>query len=524
MQDSRYVADRLTVASERVNLSSPALVRAAIDTGEGESGAGGSLLVRTGTHTGRSPKDKFIVRSADAVASVCWDSNQPMQPENFDRLLEDMLGYAQQIPIYRQDLQACRDPDYALKVRIYGERAWHALFLTNLLSPSDTPNSRPDFTIINCPGFRADVERHGCRSETVIALNFEHRLVLIGGTGYGGENKKSVFTLLNHILPEADVMPMHCSANHALGNPSDSALFFGLSGTGKTTLSSDPNRVLIGDDEHGWSRRGIFNFEGGCYAKTLNLDPVAEPAIHAATRTPGTILENVVRNAQTGEVDFFDSSLTENGRCAYGIEMVAGASLTGRGGHPKNLFMLTCDAFGVLPAIARLSPAQAEYHFLSGFTSKVAGTERGVNEPLPVFSACFGQPFLTRRATDYGRLLRRRIDEFGPACWLINTGWSGGGLGVGHRMPIASTRAVLAAVHDGKAHKAEFRIDPNFGFAVPAAIEGVDTQLLTPRAAWGDGQAFDATTTQLSSMFNKNFRRFEAGASSDTRLSMPRSG
>ena len=525
MQDNEAISPELDipVVAARTDLSATDLFAQAIANDEGMEGPGGSLLVRTGAHTGRSPADKFIVKSGDALQSVCWNNNKPMEASRFDQLKTDMINYARSVPMYRQDLRASCDPAYSLHVRLFSEWAWHALFLRNLLLVPDhgTMNLEADFTIVNCPGFLADPSRHGCCSETVIAFDFEQRLVLIGGTGYGGENKKSVFTLLNHILPVSDVLPMHCSANHARENSQDSALFFGLSGTGKTTLSSDPNRVLIGDDEHGWSDQGIFNFEGGCYAKTLNLDPLAEPSIHAASMMPGTILENVFRDSQTGKLDYFNSSITENGRCAYSIESIADASMSGQAGHPRNLFMLTCDVYGVLPALARLSPAQAEYYFLSGFTSKLAGTERGVSEPRPVFSACFGQPFLTRPATEYGRLLRRRLSQCGTACWLVNTGWTGGGFGVGHRMPIASTRALLASVHDGKAQMADFRRDQHFGFDVPMAIEGVENSLLDPRAAWESKQEFDRTKGQLVAMFCENFRLFKDDVSSDVAAAIP---
>ncbi|MFN4101285.1 MAG: phosphoenolpyruvate carboxykinase (ATP), partial [Pararhodobacter sp.] len=342
----------------------------------------------------------------------------------------------------------------------------------------------------------------------VIALNFERKVILIANTEYAGENKKSVFTLLNYILPGKGVMAMHCSANHAIGNPEDTAVFFGLSGTGKTTLSADPSRTLIGDDEHGWSESGIFNFEGGCYAKTINLSAEAEPEIYATTSKFGTVVENMVFDPETLELDFADSSLTENMRCAYPLDFISNASDNGLGGHPKNVILLTCDAYGVLPPIARLTPAQAMYHFLSGFTSKTPGTERGVVEPVPTFSTCFGAPFMPRRPEVYGKLLQAKIGEFGSECWLVNTGWTGGAYGTGKRMPIKATRALLTAALNGSLSKGQFRKDPNFGFEVPVSCDGVDTGLLDPRSTWADPAAYDAQAQKLVGMFSENFAQY----------------
>ena len=395
-----------------------------------------------------------------------------------------------------------------------------ALFIRHLLrrpAASELASFVPEFTIINCPSFKADPARHGCRSETVIALNFEKKLILIGNTAYAGENKKSVFTLLNYILPAKGVMPMHCSANHAIGNPDDAAIFFGLSGTGKTTLSADPSRVLIGDDEHGWSDRGIFNFEGGCYAKTINLSASAEPEIHATTSRFGTVIENMVFDPETLVLDFEDNSITDNMRCAYPLEAISNASATSLGGQPKNVIMLTCDAFGVLPPIARLTPAQAMYHFLSGFTSKTPGTEVGVTEPTPTFSTCFGAPFMPRRPEVYGKLLQQKIAQTGATCWLVNTGWTGGAFGTGKRMPIRATRALLTAALDGSLNKVEFRKDPNFGFEVPVAVPGVDAQLLDPRQTWADPAAYDAQARKLVSMFSDNFAQYADKIDDDVR-------
>jgi len=368
----------------------------------------------------------------------------------------------------------------------------------------------PGFTVINCPTFEADPARHGCRSETVIAVSFEKKLVLIGGTSYAGENKKSIFSILNYLLPEAGVMPMHCSANHAKDDPSDAAIFFGLSGTGKTTLSADPDRVLIGDDEHGWTDTATFNFEGGCYAKTIDLSADAEPEIYATTKMFSTVIENMVYDPVTKELDFQDDSLTPNMRCAYPLDYISNASDTGMGGVPKNIVMLTCDAFGVLPPIAKLTPAQAMYHFLSGFTSKVAGTEKGVTEPQPTFSTCFGAPFMPRRPEDYGNLLREKIAKHGANCWLVNTGWTGGAYGTGSRMPIRSTRALLTAALNGNLEAGKFRMDDVFGFAVPVACEGVAEILLDPRRTWDKSDAYDRQAARLVAMFNENFKQYEA--------------
>jgi phosphoenolpyruvate carboxykinase (ATP) len=494
------------------NLLEPALMQAAVARGEGELGRGGAFLVSTGRHTGRSPMDKFVVREPLVEDTIWWDNNTPMAPEAFDRLLADMRAHLRGGELFVQDLYAAADPAHRLNVRVITELAWHGLFIRHLLrrpDPADLSDFVPGFTILNCPSFQADPARHGCRSGTVIAISFERKLILIGGTAYAGENKKSVFTVLNHLLPEKGVMPMHCSANHARGDENDVAVFFGLSGTGKTTLSADPDRILIGDDEHGWSDEGTFNFEGGCYAKTINLSPKAEPEIYATTARFGTVVENMVYNPHTRELDFADDSLTANTRCAYPLEAISNASPTGRGGAPKNIVMLTCDAFGVLPPIARLTPAQAMYHFLSGFTSKVAGTERGVTEPQPTFSTCFGAPFMPRRPEAYGALLGDRIARSGASCWLVNTGWTGGAYGSGRRMPIAATRALLTAALNGSLNRAAFRRDPTFGFEVPVDVPGVDAALLDPRSTWDDPAAYDAQASKLAAMFAENFRQYE---------------
>ena len=493
------------------NQIEPTLVTAAVQRGEGKLGLGGAFLCETGRFTGRSPKDKFVVRTPSVEGTIWWDNNAPMAPAAFDQLYADMLAHMQGRDYFVQDLYAGADPIHRVDLRMVTELAWHGLFIRHLLrrpAREELDSFSPAWTVINCPTFKADPARHGCRSETVIALNFDRKLILIANTAYAGENKKAVFTLLNYLLPDTGVMPMHCSANHAIGNPDDTAVFFGLSGTGKTTLSADPSRTLIGDDEHGWSDRGAFNFEGGCYAKTINLSAEAEPEIFATTHRFATVVENMVYDPETYELDFDDDSLTANTRCAYPLDYISNASATGLGGHPKHVVMLTCDAFGVLPPIARLTPAQAMYHFLSGFTSKVAGTERGVTEPQPTFSTCFGAPFMPRRPEVYGKLLAEKIAKHGATCWLVNTGWTGGAYGVGKRMPIKATRALLAAALDGSLNAVSFRKEPNFGFDVPVALAGVDDALLDPRRTWGSTADYDAQARKLVAMFSANFAQY----------------
>jgi phosphoenolpyruvate carboxykinase (ATP) len=494
------------------NLLEPDLIAHAIGRGEGELGRGGALLVNTGSHTGRSPRDKYVVRSPGVEAAIWWDNNAAMQPDRFEQLHADMRDYAAARDLFVSDLFCGAEAGHRLPIRVVTELAWHGLFMRHMLRrPSDAEIDAfvPEYTILNCPGFQADPARHGTTGPTVIALDFERKLILIGGTGYAGENKKAVFTAMNFEMPPRDVMPMHCSANHAPDDPDDCAVFFGLSGTGKTTLSAAPDRVLIGDDEHGWSARGIFNFEGGCYAKTIHLSARAEPAIHATTAMFGTVVENMVHDPRTKEIDFDDDTLTANTRCAYPLPYIPNASESGLGGQPKHVVMLTCDAFGVLPPIARLTPAQAMYHFLSGFTAKVAGTERGVTEPQPTFSTCFGAPFMPRRPEVYGNFLRAKIAAHGARCWLVNTGWSGGAYGTGERMPIAATRALLKAALDGSLETVPHRRDPNFGFEVPVAVDGVDPALLDPRGTWADGAAYDAQARKLVAMFARNFAQYE---------------
>ncbi|RWX74604.1 phosphoenolpyruvate carboxykinase [Neorhizobium lilium] len=508
---------------ERVhyNLSEVELYEEAIRRGEADLTADGALRAITGQHTGRSPKDKFVVRDATTESQIWWDNNKPMSPEDFERLHQDMLAHAKGKTLYVQDLIGGADEVNALPTRVITELAWHALFIRNLLIRPDRDvlkRFQQKLTIINLPSFKADPARHGCRTETVIACDLANGIVLIGGTSYAGENKKSVFTVLNYLLPAKGVMPMHCSAN--VGKDEDTAVFFGLSGTGKTTLSADPSRTLIGDDEHGWGENGIFNFEGGCYAKAIKLSAEAEPEIYAATRRFGTVLENVVLD-ENRVPDFDDNSLTENTRSAYPLHFIPNASATGLAPHPKTIIMLTADAFGVMPPIAKLTPEQAMYHFLSGYTAKVAGTEKGVTEPEATFSTCFGAPFMPRHPAEYGNLLKDLIARHGVDCWLVNTGWTGGAYGTGRRMPIKATRALLASALNGSLKEAEFRIDTNFGFAVPVSVEGVDTAILDPRSTWTDGLAYDNQAGKLVSMFIRNFEKFEDHVDSKVRDAAP---
>ena len=484
----------------------------------------GALCVETGTHTGRSAQDKFVVVDDVTKDTVWWDNNKSMSQENFETLKADMMAHAQDKELFVQDLHGGADAVSKIKVRVVMMKAWHALFIRNLLirpETSELDGFSPEFTIVDLPDFKADPERHGCRSETVIACDFKNKLVLIGGTSYAGEMKKSVFSYLNFKLPESGVMPMHCSANH--NDNGEAAVFFGLSGTGKTTLSADQSRTLIGDDEHGWNDDGIFNFEGGCYAKTIRLSQESEPEIYSTTQRFGTVLENVILD-ENRKPDFDDGSLTENTRCAYPIHFIPNASPTGTAPHPKNIIMLTADAFGVLPPIAKLTPAQAMYHFLSGYTAKVAGTEKGVSEPEATFSTCFGAPFMPRHPSEYGNLLRDLIAKHNVDCWLVNTGWTGGAYGVGNRMPIKETRGLLSAALDGSLNNASFRTDDNFGFMVPEFVEGVDTSILNPRGTWEDTAAYDTQAEKLVGMFISNFEQFAAHVDQDVRDAAPLAG
>ncbi|KPL67057.1 phosphoenolpyruvate carboxykinase [Erythrobacter sp. SG61-1L] len=500
-----------TSATIHANLGTAPLVEHAVRNGEGRIAAHGPLVVETGQHTGRSAKDKFIVRDGVTEHTVWWGkTNVEMSQEHFAALKEDFFkALGEKNQLYVADLFGGSQIDHRVNVRVINELAWHNLFIRTLLvrpEASDLDGFVPEYTIIDLPSFVADPVRHGCRSETVIAVNLSEKLILIGGTKYAGEMKKSVFGILNFLLPAKGVMPMHCSAN--IGADGKTAVFFGLSGTGKTTLSADASRTLIGDDEHGWSDTAVFNFEGGCYAKMIRLSEEAEPEIYATSRMFGTVLENVVMDEATRELDFDDNSLAENSRGAYPIDFIPNASEENLGPVPSNVIMLTADAFGVLPPISRLTPDQAMYHFLSGYTAKVAGTEIGVTEPEATFSTCFGAPFMPRHPSVYGNLLKERIAKGGVSCWLVNTGWTGGKYGVGRRMPIKETRALLNAALDGSLNNAEFRKDPNFGFDVPVAVPGVDTSILDPRSTWADKDEYDATAAKLVQLFVDNFEQF----------------
>jgi phosphoenolpyruvate carboxykinase (ATP) len=518
--------DEIPGASAKWNLTTAALYEEAVRRGEGLMADEGPLVCRTGEHTGRSPKDKFVVREPSSEKEIAWGPvNREMTPADFDKLHHDIIGSLQRAEVYAQDCYAGADPKYRLPIRVITEYAWHSLFARNLLivDPADNAAelaSTPRFTIIDSPSFKADPARHGSRSEAVIALNFAKRLVLIAGTSYAGEIKKSVFTILNHLMPLEGVLSMHCSAN--IGRDGDTALFFGLSGTGKTTLSSDPERRLIGDDEHGWSDRGVFNFEGGCYAKTIRLSSEAEPQIYATTRRFGTVLENVALDPVTRTLDLNDDRLTENTRAAYPISFIDNAEPSGRGGHPTNVIMLTADAFGVLPPISRLTPEAAMYHFLSGYTAKVAGTEKGVTEPSATFSTCFGAPFLTLAPQRYATMLGERIAKHHARVWLVNTGWTGGAYGTGQRMKIAYTRAMIRAALSGALDSIPYERDQRFNLDVPASCPDVPAGVLKPRTTWSDGAAYDAQAGKLARLFAENFKAFEAGVSPEVRAAGPR--
>src|SRR5215475_3869070 len=505
------------------NLTVPQLYEEAIRRGEGKLAKDGPMAVLTGQHTGRSAADKFTVRDGETEKTIWWDNNKAMSPAHFDTLYADMMAHAEGRELFAKDLFGGADLTHRISVRIVTEFAWHSLFVHQLLirpTADQLKGFDPEFTIIDLPSFVADPKKHGCESKTVIAVNFTKKMVLIGGTSYAGEMKKSVFTIMNYLLPAKRVMSMHCSAN--VGSDGKSAIFFGLSGTGKTTLSADASRTLIGDDEHGWSENGIFNIEGGCYAKVIKLSREAEPEIFSTTERFGTVLENVVMDEATRLLDLNDAKYAENTRAAYPIDYIPNASLTGRAGHPSNVIMLTADAFGVLPPIARLTPGQAMYHFLSGFTAKVAGTEKGLGkEPQPTFSTCFGAPFMPRHPTEYGNLLRQLIAEHRADCWLVNTGWTGGAFGTGSRMPIKATRALLNAALDGSLANAEMRIDPHFKFRVPVHVPGVDAAILNPRDTWSDKAAYYAQARKLVSMFRENFRKFEAHVGQDVLQAAP---
>jgi phosphoenolpyruvate carboxykinase (ATP) len=493
------------------NLIAPELFKDAARRNEGEFADMGPFVAITAPHTGRSPDDKFVVKEPSSEKDVNWGKiNQPISPEKYQLLFTDVRNYLNDASeLFVEDLYCGADPAYRLSVRYVSPNAWHMAFARNMFirpERSDLPTFDPNFTVLHAPEFRADPARHGTRTATFIVLNLAERTILIGGTRYAGELKKAMFTVMNYLLPKEEVLSMHCSAN--VGKGGDTALFFGLSGTGKTTLSADPDRALIGDDEHGWSKEGIFNFEGGCYAKVINLSPETEPDIYQTTQMFGTVLENVVLDPATKKVKFADQSITENTRASYPLHYIRNYVEGGRGGHPRNVVFLTADAFGVLPPIARLTPEQAMYYFLSGYTAKVAGTERGVKEPQPTFSACFGAAFLVWHPTKYAKMLGRLLNEHAAHVWLINTGWSGGAYGTGKRIKLSYTRAIARAALAGELDNVKTETDPIFGLAVPAEIKGVPNKVLNPRATWPDPVAYDAQARKLAAMFRENFETF----------------
>ncbi len=507
------------------NLSTPALYEEAIRRYEGALSHLGPLVVRTGQYTGRLPKDKFIVREPSSENMVWWGKvNRPFEPARFEQLKHRLCAYLQGKDLFVQDCYAGADEHYRIKLRVICEHAVHSLFARNMfireLDRTRLAAHLPDFTILHAPDFRADPEIDGTKSDAFILLHFGQRLVLIGGTAYSGEMKKSVFTLMNFLLPQQAVLPMHCSANYGAA-PDDVALFFGLSGTGKTTLSAAPDRTLIGDDEHGWSDHGVFNFEGGCYAKVVRLSREGEPEIYETTRRFGTLLENVAMDTETRRINLDDSSLTENTRAAYPITHIPRIARDGRGGHPRQIIMLTCDAFGVLPPIARLSREQAMYQFLSGYTAKVAGTEAGITEPQATFSTCFGAPFMALPPTTYANLLGQKIQDHQVDVWLINTGWTGGPYGEGKRFPLDRTRAMVRNILSGAMKKVPTKPDPVFGMHVPTSCPDLPASLLNPRETWKNPAAYDAKARELAARFRKNFEEYASLASPEVRNAGP---
>ena len=505
------------------NLTTPELYEEIARRSEGILSNHGALILDTGEHTGRAAKDKAIVREPGSEDKVFWgDVNKDFPQERFNALKERMMAHARGRDLFVQDTFVGADAKYRLPVRIVTELAWHSLFARTMFidNQKEAGQRQPEFTVINFPRFQADPQRDGTRSPTFILMDFSQKLVLIGGTSYAGETKKSVFTLMNYLLPQRGVMSMHCSANVGAGG--DVAIFFGLSGTGKTTLSADPDRRLIGDDEHGWSDDGVFNFEGGCYAKVIKLSPEAEPDIYRTTRMFGTILENVVYDPTTREIDLDDASKTENTRASYPLSSINNIVPEGHAGNPRNIIMLTADAFGVLPPVARLSPEQAMYHFLSGYTAKVAGTEKGIKEPEATFSTCFGAPFMVLHPGVYADLLGKKVSQHNAACWLINTGWSGGPYGVGKRMKIGYTRAMIRAILSGQLAEVETTPDPIFGVKVPNSCPDVPAEVLQPRNTWADKGAYDKQARDLARRFSENFEKYEAGVTEAVRAVAPK--
>jgi len=498
------------------NLPAEALYEEAVLREEGVTSAGGAFVAHTGRHTARSASDKFVVRHVDSENNIWWGAyNRPFDGEKFDKLYTRMMEYLQGKDVFVQDVYAGADENYRMPARFITEQAWHSMFIRNMFilpqSPEEYRNFIPEFTIVAAPGFQGDPAVDGTKSETFIILNFERKLAIIGNTAYAGETKKTVFTLLNYLLPLEGVLSMHCSANVSPDDANDVALFFGLSGTGKTTLSADATRRLIGDDEHGWSDDGVFNFEGGCYAKVIGLSESAEPQIYATTKKFGTILENVAFDPVTRAINLNDDSITENTRASYPLEFIANAVPEKKAGHPKNIILLTCDASGVMPPIARLTPNQALYQFISGYTAKVGGTEVGLGkEPAITFSACFGGPFMALHPSKYAELLRQKIERYGVNCWLVNTGWVGGPFGVGKRISIKYTRALLNAALTGKLTDVVYDKDPVFGFEVPRTCPGVPDDVLEPWSSWSNREEYDKKYKQLAQKFIENFKKFES--------------
>ncbi|GJL79458.1 MAG: phosphoenolpyruvate carboxykinase [ATP] [Nitrospinaceae bacterium] len=509
------------------NLSTPDLYEHIIRRSEGVLSHLGPICVATGEHTGRAPNDKFIVQEPSSQENIWWGKvNKSFTVERFDGLHSRMLAYLQGRAIYVQDCCAGAAPATQLHIRVITETAWHSLFARNMFiqikDSAKLQSHEPGFTVIHAPGFKAVPAIDGTNSEVFVIVDYGKQLVLIGGTSYAGEIKKSIFSVLNYILPQKNhVLSMHCSAN--IGKDDDSAIFFGLSGTGKTTLSADKNRVLIGDDEHGWSDDGVFNFEGGCYAKVIRLSKEAEPDIYECTRRFGTILENVAVNLKTRRLDLDDSSLTENTRASYPISHIPNATLTGQGNHPKNVIMLTCDAYGIMPPVAKLTPEQAMYHFISGYTAKIAGTEKGLSrEPTAIFSTCFGAPFMTLHPSVYANMLGEKIAKHNVSCWLVNTGWTGGAYGVGHRMKIAHTRAMIKAILEGQLEKVATFKDPVFGFQIPEEVADVPTEVLNPRNTWKRPEDYDEKAKELAKQFVENFKEYEKTVSKEILAASPR--
>jgi len=506
------------------NLNTPSLYEKAISHHEGMLAHLGPLVVRTGIHTGRSPKDRFVVKEPTTEHLVAWgDVNRPIDEKHFDVLYAKMLAYIQNKELFIQDAYAGSDPQFRLPIRVITETAWHNQFARNMFIQPKTRegllNHEPEFHVFHLPNLQAEPDFDGTNSPAFVILNLAKKIVLIGGTSYAGEIKKSIFSVMNFLLPQRNALSMHCSAN--VGHKGDVAVLFGLSGTGKTTLSADPNRKLIGDDEHGWTEDGVFNIEGGCYAKVINLSKEAEPDIYETTRKFGTILENVGINSETRKIDLFDGSLTENTRASYPLKHIPNIVPEGMAGHPKNIIMLTADAFGVLPPISKLTPEQAMYHFLSGYTAKVAGTEEGITEPQATFSACFGEPFMVLNPTVYAELLGNKMEKHGVNCWLINTGWTGGAYGEGERMKIKYTRAMLNAALDGKLEEVNTITHPIFNLEIPAEVEGVPTEVLNPKNTWKNAEAYDAQAQKLANMFVENFKKYEADVSNEVKKSGP---